>query len=205
VIDVALYESVLTLMESVIPEYAVSGQIRERTGATLPGVAPSNVYPTGDGGEIVIAGNHDSVFARLATAMGTPELANDVRYATHTARGQHMDELDELVGAWTQTLSTKSVITVLADAGVPAGQIYRAPEMLADSHFAARESIVEVTHPTLGSIPMQNVAPRASRTPGSIRWVGPSLGAHNDEILHHRLGMTTEQITATRATGRQTS
>ena len=199
-IDVALYESMLSLMESIIPEYAVSGAIRERTGATLPGVAPSNVYPTADGHDVVIAGNQDSVFRRLAAEMGQPELADDPRYATHTARGQHMEELDIMVGAWTQVHTADETVSALAEAGVPCGPIYRAQEMLADPHFAARESVITVDHPTLGTIPMQNVAPRASRTPGSVRWVGPALGAHNDEVLAGRLGLTPEQIE--RAQGR---
>jgi len=194
VIDVALYESVLSLMESIIPEYAVGGWVRERSGPTLPGVAPSNVYPTSDGRDILIAGNQDSVFRRLTEAMGSPELADDPRYATHGARGERMDELDALVSAWTVQLPADELMLILSEAGVPAGPIYRAPDMLTDPHFNARDSIVNVAHPTLGSLPMQNVAPRASRTPGSIRWVGPELGAHNVEVLTDRLGLTPEQI-----------
>ena len=190
VLDIALYESVLTFMESLIIDYQVDGFVRERTGATLPGVAPSNVYPTLDGREILIAGNQDNVFRRLATAMGRPDLADDARFASHIARGQHQAVLDALVSNWTSTLPAEPLLAVLADAGVPAGQIYRAPEMLADPHFAARQAIVDVPHPTLGMVKMQNVSPRASRTPGSVRWVGPELGAHNDEILRDHLGLS---------------
>ena len=194
VLDVALYESVLTFMESLVTEYDVAGRIRPRTGATLPGVAPSNVYPTRDGPDVLIAGNQDSVFRRLAAAMGVAELADDPRYATHVARGERQQELDELVSAWTSSLTSNEILTVLAEAGVPAGSIYRAPEMLADPHFSAREAIIDVPHPTLGSIKMQNVAPRASRTPGRVNWPGPALGAHTDEIMGDLLGLTDAQI-----------
>jgi formyl-CoA transferase len=182
-IDVAIYESVLAFMESLIPEYQVAGYIRERTGATLPGVAPSNVYPTADGVTVLIAANQDTVFRRLATAMGRPELGQDPRYATHAARGERQAELDALVAAWTATLDSADLIELMSAHGVPAGPIYRPPEMLADPHFAAREAIVDVPHPLFGSIAMQNVMPRMSRTPGSVRWAGPRLGEHNEEIL----------------------
>jgi len=135
VLDVALYESVLTFMESLVTDYDVFGHVRERTGARLPGVAPSNVYPTSDGMEVVIAGNQDSVFQRLATAMGSAELALDPKFDTHIARGQHQEELDELVSAWTSSLTSKSIIDSLAQAGVPSGSIFRAPDMLSDPHF----------------------------------------------------------------------
>jgi formyl-CoA transferase len=194
VLDVALYESVLTFMESLVTDYDVTGRIRPRTGATLPGVAPSNVYPTCDGPDVLIAGNQDSVFRRLAAAMGAPELADDPRYATHVARGERQHELDELVSAWTSSLTSDEIIAVLAEAGVPAGSIYRAPEMLADPHFAARAAIIDVPHPTLGSIKMQNVTPRASRTPGRVNWPGPALGAHTDEVMGGLLGLTEAQI-----------
>jgi succinyl-CoA---D-citramalate CoA-transferase len=185
-IDVAIYESVLAFMESLIPEYQVAGHIRERTGATLPGVAPSNVYPTKDGVTVLIAANQDTVFRRLATAMGRPELGHDPRYATHAARGRRQAELDTLVAAWTATVESTELIELMAEHGVPAGPIYRPPEMLADPHFAAREAIVTVPHPRFGSVAMQNVMPRMSRTPGSVRWPGPRLGEHNEEILGPR-------------------
>lgn len=194
VLDVALYESVLAFMESLVTDYDVTGRIRPRTGATLPGVAPSNVYPTCDGPDVLIAGNQDSVFRRLAAVMGKPELADDPMYATHVARGERQHELDGLVSAWTSSMTSEEVIDVLAEAGVPAGSIYRAPEMLADPHFAARAAIIDVPHPTLGSIKMQNVTPRASRTPGRVTWPGPALGAHTDEVLGGLLGLTDAQI-----------
>ncbi len=194
VLDVALYESVLAFMESLVTDYDVTGHIRQRTGTTLPGVAPSNVYPTRDGREVLIAGNQDSVFRRLAMAMGSPELADDSRFATHIARGECQEELDVLVSAWTRSLASSEIINTLAEAGVPAGSIFQAPDMFADPHFTARDAIVDVHHPTLGTIKMQNVAPRASRTPGHVNWPGPALGAHTSEILTGLLGLTDAEI-----------
>ncbi|HEX5497470.1 MAG TPA: CoA transferase [Mycobacteriales bacterium] len=199
VVDSAIFEAVLAFMESLVPEFQVAGYIRERTGAILPNVAPSNVYPTGDGQMVLIAANQDTVFRRLAGTMGRAELAEDPRYATHSARGAHQAELDDLIAAWTATLDTGPLLDLLEADGVPAGQIYRAPEMLADPHFAARESIVSVPHPEHGRLQMQNVFPRLSATPGRVRWAGPSLGEHNDEVLHGLLGLSDDQIAEARA------
>jgi formyl-CoA transferase len=194
VIDSAIYEAVLTYMESLVPEYVATGFIRERTGPILPKIAPSNVYPTADGQSLVIAANQDTVFARLAAAMGRPELAQDERYATHSARGERQEELDDLIMAWTRGIASTDLMALLEEHGVPAGQIYRAPEMLADPHFAAREAIVDVEHPDFDVLKMQNVFPKLSRTPGSVRWPGPELGQHNQEVLAGILGMTEEEM-----------
>jgi formyl-CoA transferase len=200
VVDSAIYESVLAVMESLVSEYAVGGYIRERTGPTLPDVAPSNVYPTRDGKQALVAANQDTVFRRLAQAMGRPELASDVRFATHVARGAHQRELDDLIADWTRTLDWADLEAVCEQHGVPAGLMYRAPEMLGDPHFRSRGSIVNVSHPELGEIPMQNVVPRLSRTPGSIRWPGPELGQHTDEVLTE-LGLTSQQVAELRQRG----
>ncbi len=200
VVDSALYEAVLNIMESLIPEYVLGGYIRERTGSILPNVAPSNVYPTRDGLMVLIAGNQDTVFRRLAEAMGRPELGTDPRYATHTARGQHQVELDGLIAEWSSSLDAAEVESALIEHAVPTGKIYRAPEMLADPHFAARDAIVTLPHPTLGDFPMQNVMPKLSDTPGAVRWVGPTLGQHNDEIYGGLLGLDdAERATLTEA------
>jgi formyl-CoA transferase len=191
VIDSAIYEAVLNMMESVVTEYDKAGFIRERTGAILPNVAPSNVYKTSDG-MVLIAANQDTVFTRLAAAMGQPELAQDPRYATHGARGAHQQELDALVERWTQSLTTQDALAAMDEHGVPAGLIYRAPEMLEDPHFKAREAIVSVPHPDFGELRMQNVAPKLSETPGSVRSPSPELGQHNDEVYLQLLGLTRE-------------
>ena len=182
IVDSAIYEAVLAMMESLITEYDQAGYIRERTGPILPNVSPSNIFPTKDGKMLLIAANQDTVFQRLAEAMGRPELARDERYATHAARGKRQCELDTLIADWTKTVALAELETLLNDKGVPCGLIYRAPEMLEDPHFKARNAIVEVPHPQFGQLKMQNVAPKLSATPGAIRHAGPQLGEHNDDI-----------------------
>jgi formyl-CoA transferase len=171
------------MMESTVPEYTEAGVIRERTGAILPKIAPSNVYPTASGEMVLIGANQDSVFARLAEAMGTPELATDVRYASHSARGEHQEELDLRIAEWTSDFTADALLALCEAHGVPAGRIYRVPDMLADPQYQARESIVPVADPTYPGLKMQNVFPRLSETPGQIRWPGPALGAHTEAVL----------------------
>jgi formyl-CoA transferase len=190
VIDSAIYESVLAMMESLITDYDQAGFVRERTGAILPNIAPSNVYPTKDGEMVLIGANQDTVFARLAQAMDRPELARDARFATHVARGTRQAELDELIREWTATLPAHDLLERLATHGVPSGRIYRAPEMLEDPQFKARAAIVSVPHPDFGELRMQNVVPKFSATPGSIRSPSPRLGEHNDEIYVDLLGLS---------------
>ena len=201
VVDSAIYEAVLALMESLIPEYVLGGYVRERTGSVLPGIAPSNVYPTLGGQMVLVAANQDTVFKRLATAMGREDLADDERYATHAGRGQHQDELDEIIASWSATIEADKLMSLMNEHGVPVGLLYRAPEMLADEHFAARQSVVTVEHPELGDFPMQNVVPRLSGTPGRVRWVGPRLGEHTDEVLRDWLGLADHRLEALRASG----
>jgi len=201
VVDSAIYEAVLAIMESLVSEYDKGGYIRERTGPILPNVAPSNVYPTGDGMEILIAGNQDTVFKRLADAMGRPELATDDRYATHAARGQHQTELDDLIADWTRTLTADEVEARMREHGVPHGKIFRAPDMLEDEHFKAREAIVRVTHKQFGDLAMQNTFPKLSDTPGEVRWTGPELGEHTDQVLTDVLGLSSGDIAKLRELG----
>ncbi len=194
VVDAAIYEAVLAFMESLLPEWELAGYQRERTGSVLPNVAPSNIYPTRDGELVLIAANQDSVFRRLATAMDQPALADDARFATHSARGAHMAELDALIADWTATKDAHALLSLLHDSGVPAGRIYRARDMFVDPHFAAREAIVRLVHPELGSFPMQNVVPRLSATPGRLRHVGPKLGEHNDYVYRELLGLSRKEL-----------
>ena len=201
VVDAALYESVLAVMESLLTEYHVAGFIRERTGSIIPNIAPANAYPTRDGKIHLISGNQDTVWRRLAEAMGRPELGTDPRYATHVVRGEHQQELDEIIAAWTATVDSDWLHQHLNAHGVPNSQMYRAPEMLADEHFAAREAIAWVDSADFGSIPMQNVVPRLSGTPGSINWSGPELGEHNEEVLGGILGLDTDAIERLQADG----
>ncbi|MEO5877126.1 MAG: CoA transferase [Streptosporangiaceae bacterium] len=193
IVDSALYEAVFAMMESLIPEWEIAGYQRERTGSVLPNVAPSNVYPTRDG-PVLIAANQDTVFRRLAEAMGRPELADDPRYATHSSRGANSEELDDLIGTWTAGLASGPLLEDLHAAGIPAGLTYRAQDMLADPHFKAREAIIRLVHPEFGEFPMQNVVPRLSGTPGQAKWVGPKLGEHNDEIFRGLLSLPDEAL-----------
>jgi formyl-CoA transferase len=201
VVDSAIYEAVLAMMESLIPEWAVAGYQRERTGAVLPNVSPSNVYPTGDGDLVLIAANQDSVFGRLAAVMGQPGLAADPRFATHSARGAAMAELDNLIAAWTSTLTADDLLARLHEGGVPAGRIFKAADMLADPHFAARQAIVTVPHPDFGDLPMHNVAPKLSATPGSVRTAGPALGEHSDRVWGGLVGLHPDELARLRAAG----
>ncbi len=194
IVDSAIYEAVLAMMESLIAEYDQGDYIRERTGAMLPNVSPSNVYPTADDNMILIAANQDTVFKRLTHAMGQPHLSEDDRYATHISRGAHQAELDELIAEWTKTVNEADLQKILDDNGVPCGRIYRAPDMLADEHFKFRNAIVDVPHSTFGSLKMQNVAPKLSDTPGAIRHSGPELGEHNDEIFRNLLKLSDGRI-----------
>ena len=194
IVDSALYEAVLQVMEAMIPEYSVAGMIRERSGAILPGIAPSNVYTALDG-DYLIGANQDAIFRRLCAAMGRPELADDPCYATHAARGEHQGELDALINAWTGTLSVDALEALLITHGVPAGRVYRAPEMLNDPHFAARQAILTLPHPRWGEIKMQNVFPKLSQTPGGVRSLAPqTVGEHNADILGGRLGLTPDEL-----------
>ncbi len=199
VVDSALYEAVLNMMESLITEYVKTGYIRERTGAILPNVAPSNVYKTSDN-LVLIAANQDTVFGRLCEAMGKPEWTKDQRFVNHQARGTNQVLLDGLINEWTSKLTTAKVLELMDQYGVPAGQIYRAPEMLSDPHFKAREAIVTTQHPQFGELQMQNVCPKLSETPGSIRTAAPTeLGQHNDEVYSSILGFNAAKMTALRA------
>ncbi|GAA3617483.1 CoA transferase [Nonomuraea rosea] len=201
VVDSAIYEAVLAMMESLIPEWQQASYRRERTGPVLPNVSPSNVYPAKDGDSLLIAANQDSVFGRLARVMGRPELAEDARFATHGARGEHMAELDELIAAWTATLPADDLLRTLHEGGVPAGRIYTAEDMFTDPHFAAREAIVRVPHPEFGELAMQNVVPKLSATPGAVRTAGPALGQHNDEVYGGLLGLTAQELSGLKDKG----
>ena len=200
-VDVAIYEAVAALMESSMADYELAGVLRGRSGSVLPGVAPSNVYPTSDGSGVIIAGNADTVFRRLCEAMGRPELADDPRYATHAARGANMAELDELIGRWTEQLTTSGVLAALSRHGVPAGQVYTAADMLTDPHYLAREMVLRVTSMQGWEVPMAGIVPRFCDTPGSVRHAGPRLGEHTDQVLRDVAQLTDTEIESLRSAG----
>jgi formyl-CoA transferase len=193
VIDAALYESVLQVMEGLVPEYDRMGLIRERSGSILKGIAPSNVYECMDG-PFMIGANKDSLWRRLAEAMGRPELGDDPRFATHLARGKNQTEIDALINDWTRTLTVDEVDALMIEYSIPAGQVYRAPDMLADPHFQARKAIVEVETERFGKLKMQNAFPRLSATPSGVRRPAPSrVGQHNAEV-YGEIGIDAEEL-----------
>jgi len=199
VVDVAIYESVLTVMENLITEYDLTGYVRERSGAVLPGIAPSNVYPTKSGELVLIGANQDTLFRRLCDLMGRPDLAEDVRYRDHAARGAHQHELDARIAAWTADQDIEDLLPRLEAAGLATGRIYRAPDMIADPQFLARESIVTTPHPVFGAVRMQNAFPKLTETPGGVRWAGPALGEHTTAVLTEVAGISAETVEALRA------
>ena len=194
VVDASIYRSVLNMMENTVTEYDVGDYIRERTGSFLPKIAPSNVYPTKEDVWLVIGANQDSVWARMAEAMGHPEWATDERFATHQARGINQIELDEIISDWTRHFAVADLEVLLNEHGIPNGKIYRAPEMMEDPQFQARESIVRVDHPEFGNIAMQSVTPKFSETQGAVRHPGPALGEHNDYVWGEVVGKSVDEI-----------
>jgi crotonobetainyl-CoA:carnitine CoA-transferase CaiB-like acyl-CoA transferase len=200
VVDASIFESVLAVTESLVVEWCARGTERKRTGPTLPGIAPSNVYPTRDG-QLLIAANQDSVFARLVDVMGMPELAADPRFVDHRARGRNMHAIDTIIAGWTERFDAAELLDKLHTAGVPAGLVYEPKDMLADPHFAARRSIETVKDGRHGELTMQAVVPRLSETPGEIRFAGQALGAETDAVLTDLLGLTAEAVAALRDSG----
>lgn len=201
VIDAALYESVLAVMENLITEYDLTGYVRERSGSILPGIAPSNAYPCANGEMILIGGNGDNVYARLTEAMGRPDLKTDPKFVDHASRGANQNELDGVIAAWTATFALPDLLKLLEDKGIPASRVYRAPDMLEDPQFAARDAVVTVEHDVFGRIRMQNAFPKLSATPGRVRWPGPELGQHTAEVLAERAGVTAQKLDELKAAG----
>jgi crotonobetainyl-CoA:carnitine CoA-transferase CaiB-like acyl-CoA transferase len=195
VIDAALYESVFNLMEGVVPEYSGAGVVREPSGSTLTGIVPTNTYRCRDGKFVIIGGNGDSIYKRLMQAIGRPELADDPRMANNAGRVVHEKELDQAIGAWTESLAAADVLDVLGKADVPSGPIYSVADMLADPHFNARGLFEEVQ---VNGQPLKIPAmmPFLSDTPGRTDWPGPSVGAHNDEVLGQLLGYSADDLAA---------
>jgi formyl-CoA transferase len=188
-VDVAIYEAVAALMESTMVDYERAGVVRQRSGSVLPGVAPSNVYLSSEGAEVVIAANGDAVFARLCQVMGRPELATEADYADHASRGRNSEQLDRRIEAWAATLTTEQMLVALSEGGVPAGRIYTAPDMVEDPQYVARGMVLR---PEVGGVvhgPMPGIVPKFSRTPGEITSVGPRLGADTDRILDELAGL----------------
>ena len=182
-IDVALYEAVFAVMESLVPEYAAFGHVRERSGASLPGISPSNTYLCGDGRYIVIAGNGDAIFKRLMSAIGRDDLGNDPQLARNDGRVKQNDKLDAAIAQWTAQHGLEDVLHILEAAEVPCGRVYTAADIAQDSHYKAREMIQRHALPDGQAIDLPGIVPKLSETPGQTRWIGPQLGAHTEEVL----------------------
>jgi crotonobetainyl-CoA:carnitine CoA-transferase CaiB-like acyl-CoA transferase len=193
-VDVGITDAIIALQESVLSEFSATGALRQRTGSVLPGIAPSNLYPTRDDSWVIIGGNADGVFRRLCTVMERPDLASDPRYATHQARGAHQQALDDLIASWTVQWDRDDLLARLIGQGVPAGPVNTAEDVINDPHFRARASVVEVDGGPLGPLTMQGVVPRLSGTPGRVRWTGPELGSDTTAILKDELGLSDEAI-----------
>jgi crotonobetainyl-CoA:carnitine CoA-transferase CaiB-like acyl-CoA transferase len=194
VVDVALYEAVFNLMESLIPEYDVAGIVRERTGSSLPGITPSNTYCSGDGSYVAIGGNSDAIFRRLMKAIGQPELGEDPRYRTNADRTEHAEELDSLIEDWVRQHTTEEIMQSLDEAAVPVGPIYSVEDIVEDEQYHARDMLLESEIEGIGTVKMPGLVPKLSETPGEVEWYGGPLGAHNEEVYGGLLGLSAKEI-----------
>jgi formyl-CoA transferase len=200
VVDVALYEAVFSLMESLLPEYDMFQFVRTRSGASLPGIVPSNTYTTRDGKYIVIGANADSIFKRLMAAIGRPDLAGEPTLANNEGRVARTEELDGVIGGWCAQHDLEEVLRVLAEAEVPSGKIYDIADIVRDVHYQARGMLEEHRLPDGATLKLPGIIPKMSDTPGATRWLGPALGAHTEEILRG-LGYTPQVIAQLRTNG----
>lgn len=201
VVDVAIYESVFNMMESLVPEYDMYGEIRERQGSRLTGVVPTNTYLCKDGKYIIIGGNGDSVFKRFMHAIGRSDLAEDPRFEHNNNRVEHEGEIDDAISNWTNGHTYQEVLGALEQAQVPAGPIYSIADIMQDEHYIARGMFENATLPDGTQVKLPTFAPKFNNTPGSTEWVGPPLGAHNNEIYCGVLGMCEGELAELREQG----
>ncbi len=182
VVDVALYESVFNVMESLVPEFDAFGAVRGAAGSALPGIAPTNAYPCSDGQYVLVAGNGDSIFRRLMKAIDRPDLENDPALEHNDGRVQRVDEIDAAIAQWTRTRSRDEVLTTLDAASVPAGRVYTVADIVSDPQYLAREMIVESPTSDGGTLKVPGVVPKLSATPGRIAHAAPHLGQHDADL-----------------------
>ena len=199
-IDVALYEAVFNLTESLLPEYHVFGAVRQPAGGALPGIAPSNAYPCLDGQYVLIAANGDSLFKRLMELIGRADLANDPDLARNDGRAKRAEEIDQIIGNWSKQRNLEDILSALQSIAVPAGRIYTAKDIAEDPHYRARGVIQTVESAGGLKVEMPGVVPKLSNNPGAIRHRAPTLGEHTDIILQS-LGLSAEQIKALKEAG----
>jgi crotonobetainyl-CoA:carnitine CoA-transferase CaiB-like acyl-CoA transferase len=200
-LDVALTDSILSLMEGMLPEYSALGAIRQPTGSRIPTAAPSNAYPTADGKWILIAANSEPLFGRLARLMQRPELLDDARFKGNQARVRHVDDLDAIIAAWTRGLNAADADDILSEADIPCTLVFTAAECAADPQFRHRGMVREVDDPMFGSVLHAGIVPHVPEDPGEVRWPGPAVGAHTGEVMTELLGMRPEEIAALRTEG----
>ena len=199
-IDVALYEAVFNLTESLLPEYSAFGVIRQPAGGALPGIAPSNAYRCADGQYVLIAGNGDSIYKRLMALIGRSDLGEDPALASNDGRAKRVVEIDAAINAWTKTLTLNEVLKGLLEAEVPSGKIYTAKDIAEDPHYHAR-GVIETVQAANGlKVQVPGIIPKLSQNPGSIRYRAPTLGEHTNEVLKSA-GLTEEQITILKKSG----
>ncbi len=200
VIDVAIYEAVFNMLESIVPEYDRLGEVRQPSGSTLTGIVPTNTYLCADDKHVIIGGNGDTIFQRLMRAMGRPEMAEDSRFANNAGRVEHEAELDEAIFQWTRSLTADQVLEQLEKAEVPSGPIYSVADMFKDAHFHAR-GLFETVDVNGRPLTIPAIVPKLSETPGQTIWAGPEVGSHNDEIYGQLLGMSTAEMSALKEEG----
>ncbi|MDP9161529.1 MAG: CoA transferase [Acidobacteriota bacterium] len=201
-IDVAITEAVVSVLDDIILEFSALGLVREPRGPNLGGGVPSNTYKCADGRSVVIGAHSDSIYRRLMKVIGKPELADDPRYSTNAARVKHREEVDGVVAAWTGQHDCPTVVAKLNEDGIPSGPIYTSADIVKDPHYRERQAVTDVWIPELErSLTMQGIVPKFSATPGSIRWTGPKLGSHNDEVYRGLLSLTDSQVAELRAEG----
>lgn len=200
-IDVALYEAIFSLMESTVPEYDQFGIVRERSGSTLPGIAPSNSYLCEDGKYVVIGANGDGIFKRLMTAIDRMDLCNDPKYETNDGRVKHSEYLDSIIESWTKQHSLEDALVILDKNNIPAGAIYSVEDIMKDPHYLARDMIYDLEVDGLGTLKVPGIVPKLSETPGSIKWAGPTLGKHTEQVLKRIPGFDNEYIQKLKSEG----
>ena len=200
VVDVALYEAVFNMMESLVPDYDRFGEIRGRIGTGLTNIVPSNTYATRDGQSVVIAGNGDSIFKRLMHAIGRDDLGRDPALANNVGRVKQTADIDGAIGDWAAAHDLDDILAVLAAADVPHGKIYTAADIVADPHYLARDMIRQMTLPDGTPVKLPGIVPRLSATPGEMEWIGPALGEHTDAVLRS-IGYSAQDIARLRASG----
>jgi succinyl-CoA:(S)-malate CoA-transferase subunit B len=201
VIDIALYEAIFRILDEVAPAYDRFGFVRRREGAETPIVVPHSHFPSSDDRWIAIACTNDKIFGRLADCMGRPDLKDDPRYATNRARIERRGEVNGMIADWTGSMTRDEVLALCSAAEVPCGPVYAIDEIFQDPHYAARGNILRMSDPRAGDVAIPNVVPRMDGTPGQVRWLGPALGAHTEEVLRELLGLDATRMTELRDKG----